>query len=300
MTTASPAAPRLTTAYGYLLITYLAALAVAVLAGYLVSPAHPLWVIAVADIAGTLVIFGFSRAFNNSSFYDPYWSLGPIAIAVYLLYSAPVGTDIMRSVLVSAAVILWGLRLTYNFLRGWPGLHHEDWRYVDFRENTGKWYWLVSFSGIHLFPTVMVYFGCLALFPALHSVGAPLGLLDFVALVVITGAILIETLADEQLRKYVRTNPAKGTTLDTGLWAWSRHPNYFGEMGFWWALFLFGLAASPATWWPLAGPAAITLMFFFASIPMIEKRMMIRRKDYADYKKRVPSPIILWPPSRKR
>ena len=233
MATSSPAASRLTIAYGYLSIAYLVALAVAVLAGYLVSPAHPLWVIAVADMAGTLVIFAFSRAFNNSSFYDPYWSLGPIAIVAYLLFSAPPGVDAVRSVLVSAAVIAWGLRLTYNFLRGWPGLHHEDWRYVDFRNNTGKWYWLVRFSGIYLFPTVMVFLGCLALWPALHSTGAPFGALDVLALVITAGAILIETVADEQLRNYVRSQPEKGKTLDTGLWAWSRHPNYSGEMGFW-------------------------------------------------------------------
>lgn len=286
--------------YVFMAMAYAVAIVVACLAAYAVSPAHPLWVIAVGDIAGTLVIFGFSRFFNNSSFYDPYWSVGPIVIASYLVWMTEPGTSDLRTYFVLGAVWVWGIRLTYNFLRGWPDLGHEDWRYVDFRKSSGTRYWLVSFSALHLFPTVMVYGTCLTLLPALQTPNVAWGLLDSVAAMMIGGAILIETIADEQLRKFVHTNRQPGTTLNTGLWAWSRHPNYLGELGFWWALFLFGFAANPAYWWTIAGPIALTAMFIFASLPLIETRMMKRRTDYSAYKKQVPSAIIPWPPAKNR
>jgi steroid 5-alpha reductase family enzyme len=78
-----------------------------------------------------------------------------------------------------------------------------------------------------------------------------------------------------------------GKTMDRGLWSLSRHPNYLGEILFWWGLYLFALSANPSLWWVIAGPAVITLMFLFISIPMIEKRMLIRKVNYKEYQKRV-------------
>ena len=70
--------------------------------------------------------------------------------------------------------------------------------------------------------------------------------------------------------------------LSSGVWSWSRHPNYLGEMGFWWGLWLFAMAASPSHWWTAIGPLTITLMFRTISLPMIEKRMLERRPRYAE------------------
>jgi len=79
-----------------------------------------------------------------------------------------------------------------------------------------------------------------------------------------------------------------------GLWKFSRHPNYFGEMGFWWGLYLFGLAADPSCWWwTIIGPLAITLMFRFISLPMIEKRMIERRPQFASHAQHTPL-VIPW------
>lgn len=279
-------------------LAYLVALAAAV--GVVVAiGGDPLWTTFYADVAGTVVVFAFSLALNNSSVYDPYWSVAPIVIAAYWAFLGfDSGTlDPVRGVLVVSLVSAWGVRLTYNWGRGWPGLHHEDWRYDDFRKKTGPWYWLVSFSGIHLFPTVQVYLGCLALWPALVSGTQPFGVLDVVAALVTLAAVLIETVADRQLRDFVtRPDKAPGQILDTGLWSWSRHPNYFGEMLFWWGLFLFALAAGgTAAWWSGAGAVAITLMFFTVSIPMMEKRQRAKRPHFDAYAKRV-SMLIPWPP----
>ena len=124
---------------------------------------------------------------------------------------------------------------------------------------------------------------------------SPVGWLDALAAAVIVLGIGFELVADEQLRHFVVSKPERGELLDTGLWAWSRHPNYFGEMSFWWGLWLFGVAADAIWWWTVVGPLAIALMFVFVSLPMIETRMAARREGWAEYVKRVPL-VIPRPP----
>lgn len=141
----------------------------------------------------------------------------------------------------------------------------------------------------------MVYLGILPLHAALTS-GAPLGALDLVAAVVTAAAIVIETVADEQLRNFRRAKQADGDICNVGLWAWSRHPNYFGELSFWLGLLLFGLAAgAPA--WTSVGLVAMVVLFVGASIPMAEKRSLARRPQYAEHQRRV-SMLIPLPPKK--
>ena len=200
-----------------------------------------------------------------------------------------------RGIIVFALVAAWGVRLTYNWLRHWQGLSHEDWRYVDLRRKTGKLYWLVSFAGIHMYPTAQVLAGCASVFAVMRS-SAALGWLDALAFVITAGAIVIETVADRQLHDFASTNKDPQRILGSGLWAWSRHPNYFGEISFWWGLCLFGLAAEPGAWWCAIGATSITVMFLFISIPMIEKRMIDKRPHYREHIAKV-SRVFLWPPS---
>jgi steroid 5-alpha reductase family enzyme len=277
-------------------VAYLVAGAVALGFGLGVGWQHPIAVAGGANVAATVVIFLFSLAYRNSSFYDAYWSVAPIAIALYwALAPEALGADGARQVTVVALVSLWGVRLTYNWARGWRGFDHEDWRYVDLRRRSGRAFWLVSFLGIHLLPTIVVFLGCLALLPALTSGRAPFGALDALAALVTAGAIWIEARADEQLRRFRAAAPDPGAILSEGLWALSRHPNYFGEIGFWWGLYLFALAADPSYWWTIAGPLAITLLFLSVSLPLIEKRMRERRPDFAAHAERT-SAVIPWFP----
>jgi steroid 5-alpha reductase family enzyme len=283
-----------TRAFGWILLCYAVALVVGVGAWLATPQLDPFVRVAVADVAATLAVFVFSRIFDNSSFYDAYWSVAPMVMAPALALTAGAAGVPGRVAVVLALVQLWGVRLTLNWARGWGGLDHEDWRYVHFRRTTGRAYWLVSLAGIHLFPTAQVLLGCLALQPALIAGGRPLGWLDAVALLVTGGAITLEAVADVQLRAFRRSQPPAGAILQTGLWARMRHPNYTGELGFWWGLWLFGVAAVPgAWWWTLAGPVAMTLMFAFVSIPLIDRRHVARRPAYAAHMKAVPSLVPL-------
>jgi steroid 5-alpha reductase family enzyme len=291
----------MTRALAYCALAYVAALGAgwAVTHWLTLAGEHPLWIALSADVAATLGVFVFSVAFNNSSFYDPYWSAAPPVLGAYFaLQPTAAAANGVRQVLVLFLVTLWAVRLTYNFLRGWSGLDHEDWRYVEIRRKTGHVYWLVSWFGIHLFPTLFVFAGCLPLYAALAIGARPLNGLNLLAAVVTITAITLEATADAQLREFrTKSDRQRDEILATGLWAWSRHPNYFGEMLFWWGLFLFALAAGPGLLWTGAGAVAITLLFRFVSLRLIETRMIERRSGYAEHARRL-SVFVPWPPRK--
>jgi steroid 5-alpha reductase family enzyme len=271
-------------------LAYLVALPAAIVTGYIFRDLHPVLMLLAADIAGTLVIFIFGRFFRNASFYDPYWSLQPLVIALFWIFGfAPGDAPGWRQIIVTALVFTWGLRLTFNWVRGWEGLEDEDWRYRDFRHKSGKWFWFVELTGIELIPTIMVFLGCLSLYPALAAGNNAFNILDLVAIIITAGAILLETAADEQMRSFTKNNPAPGAIMADGLWAYSRHPNYLGEVSFWWGLFFFALASDAAYWWTIVGPLAITLLFTTISVPMMDKRSLARRPAYREHQKKVPA-----------
>jgi steroid 5-alpha reductase family enzyme len=273
--------PPLSQAFALCVFAYALATAVAVIAAVAADVEHPLWTALWADVAATIVIFAFSVGFSNSSFYDAYWSVAPILIAPFFALSAGGEAPASRQLLVLTLVAAWGVRLTWNWARGWHGLSHEDWRYVKLRAQMGSLYWPVSFLGIHMMPTLLVFAGCLALYPALATGDRPLGVLDLAATTLTAGAIWLEGTADNQLRRFRLAGPAPTDILESGLWARCRHPNYLGEILFWWGLYLFALAADPAYWWTGVGAVSITLLFRFVSLPMIEGRMLERRPTYA-------------------
>ena len=288
----------LTKAFVLCALAYVLALCVAILVGYALGERHPVVIALVADIAATIVIYAFSRIFRNASFYDPYWSVAPVAIALYWALG-PASDNVVstRQVVVVALVVLWSVRLTYNWARQWRGLRHEDWRYADRRQKSGRLFWIVELCGIEMMPTVLVFLGCLSLYPALSTGTSPFGPLDWIAIGVTATAIIIEATADQQLRGFVRTKRQPGQIMATGLWAYSRHPNYFGEILFWWGLLVFGLAADSSYWWTIVGPLAMAVLFLFVSIPMMDRRSLDRRPGYEEYMKRV-SAVVPWFPKK--
>jgi steroid 5-alpha reductase family enzyme len=278
---------------------YLAAGLAAVGVGYALRAQHPLVIVGAADVAATVVVFAFSVFSANSSVYDPYWSVAPPLIALFwLLQPGSSGFASLRHVLVFVLVCVWAARLTYNWGSQWKDLSQEDWRYRDMHQQAGRFYWPVSFLGIHLFPTILVFLGCLALWPALDRGAQPFGWLDVVACVVTGGAIVLEAVADAQMRRFRRAAKGMGQSEPPGVWRYSRHPNYFGEVSFWWGLFLFALAADVSFWWVLIGPLCILALFLFASIPMMERHLLARRPSYAAYQQHV-SAFVPWPSKRE-
>jgi len=267
------------------LFVYVIAILVVMLTWRWIPEMDLLWKILIADVIGTIVVFIFSVVFNNSSMYDPYWSVQPFVIAIFL--ARPLMEITIAEMIVLFMVFLYGLRLTLNFYRGWPGMKHEDWRYRDFRKSFPGFYWPISFLGIHLFPTIMVFLACMSMLQIFHGSGMEYNIWFVLGLATMIFAVGIAFVADEQMKNF-RMNPDnKGKLMREGLWKTNRHPNYLGEISTWWGLYFFSLSAGYDMWWTIAGPLTVTLMFVFISIPMLEKRELQRRPQYADYKKEV-------------
>ena len=250
----------------------------------------------IADILATLVVFAFSRAYRNSSFYDAYWSVIPPLLLFYW-WSQGDG-DPVRTWLITVLVVVWAVRLTANWVYAFPGLHHEDWRYPMFRERAGRFELVADLVAIHLIPTLQVFLGMVPVYVAVTTPGGGLAWLTVIAFVVGMAAVTLEGVADVQMHRFV-ASARPGDVMDRGLWSWSRHPNYFGEFGFWFALALFGLAAAPQAWWLFAGAAAMLAMFLGASIPMMETRSLQRRPGYQAVIDRV-SRFVPRPPATVR
>jgi steroid 5-alpha reductase family enzyme len=275
-------------------IAYAAALAIAVFIGSMFKNEHPIYSAAIMDISATLMIFIFSFYFNNSSFYDPYWSAAPPALILYFASSQIIqGTLSARAIIVIILVFAWAARLTWNWASQWQGFSHEDWRYADIRNKNPKTYWITSFVGFHFMPTVLVFLACIPLLPAVTS-ASPVGVLDIAAVIVTASAIVIEALSDLQLRKFQESERKPEDIMEDKLWRYSRHPNYFGEISFWWGIFIFGLAADFTWWWSVIGAVLITGLFNFISIPLIERRMISKRPLFNERVKKV-SAIIPMP-----
>lgn len=251
---------------------------------------HPIRAALAADVAATLVIFALSVVLANASLYDPYWSVAPPVIALaWALWSGGHGVG-LRQAVVLLLVTAWAVRLTGNWAVGWHGLGQEDWRYVQLRETRGRvpW-WVVNLGGIQLMPTLVVFAGMVSVWPAVTASGRGFGLLDVLATVVTAGAVTLEATADLQMRRFSADPANSGQVCEDGLWRVVRHPNYLGEIGFWWGLWLFALAAAPR-WWPaLGGPLVMVVLFVAASVPLMDKRSLSRRPGYAEYMGRVPA-----------
>ncbi len=272
-----------------LLAVYLLAGAVGILIARSL-PLHFALALLLADIAATVLVFLFSLLFQNASVYDPYWSVQPPFIVTAYAVTRGVG---LLGVLLLCAVWFWGLRLTANLAYTFRGLAHEDWRYTMLRKKTGRLYPIVNFVGIHLVPTLIVY-GCTI--PAVYAIVKgveyrPLSLLFCSLAVVFAG---IQGLADIDMHAFRRRGT--GGFIRSGLWKYSRHPNYLCEIAEWWCIAAAVVSAS-GKWILFIGAFANTLLFLFVSIPLADGKQS-KKPGYTEY--RSETRMLLPFPKRKK
>jgi steroid 5-alpha reductase family enzyme len=229
----------------------------------------------------TIFVFIGSLLFNNASVYDPFWSIYPVALL--MVWIGVKGEHAIReNVLIIIAILFWSIRLTLNWARAWKGLQHEDWRYVQLKNQNGKLFPLVNFFGIHLFPTLLVSLGMIPayfIFFRINSADSR----EIIPFLICIAAAVIELIADEQQRFFKLNRKTPNEFIQTGLWKFSRHPNYFGEILFWWGIYFFTLSSNPQYWWTGIGAVAMTCLFVFISIPLMEKHMLEKNPDYKIY-----------------
>ncbi len=269
----------------YLLFSYVIALILGYLSfSYFTKDMNTLYATLIADIICTLVIFIFSVITNNSSIYDPYWSVIPPFII--LLWLKNVGFAI-NSYIILGIYLIWSIRLTYNCLVNWKGFKHEDWRYAYFRTKFKKAYWFISFFGIHLFPTIMVFLGMLPVYYGIESGTVNNQVLFGLGVLISLIGTTLSYLADYHLSKH-RNSANKTKAINYGIWKYSRHPNYLGEITFWLGSFIIGMSYDYHHYFTIIGFLGMVILFNAYSIPAMEKRLLNSKDDYREIINEVP------------
>jgi len=240
-------------------------------------------------ITATLIIFLFSYIHKNSSIYDPFWHVAPIPIVFYIADQSSLTN--LETNLILSAFLFWALRLTYNWFLNWSNLDHEDFRYIDLKNNNKFFAFINDLFGIHLIPTLIVNISLYPIYVALTSNN--LNNLVYVGFILIIVAVTIQYISDAQMRDFRKDVNNLGKTMKYGLWKYSRHPNYFGEVSFWFGIYIFALASGSSAIWLLACPTLMLALFVFISCPMMDNRSLKKRSDYKEYMDRTPQ-LFMW------
>ena len=237
-----------------------------------------------ADITATIVVWAFGVLYENVSVYDPYWSVFPPV--VFLAWAFYTGVWSLPVILLLIATWYWGWRLTRNWAITFKGIAHEDWRYTKYRSLHPALFHLINFFGLNMVPTLVVF---AAMLPglkiyelnALNITPSLVGRVG-VGFVICLASATIQLIADKQSHDFRAAHPGK--VCNVGLWKNGRHPNYFGEIQFWWGIWIMYAALNGIDWYIL-GPIAMTALFLGISIPLMEHRQLANKPDYAEYRK---------------
>jgi len=247
---------------------------------------------AAAVLVYMLIWFIVSLALKRNDVADVAWGGGFIVAALAALVSW--GAVTARAILVVTLVVIWGLRLSLHigFRNRGKG---EDARYRKWREEWGRYATLRSFFQIFILQGVLLLVISLPVIRAITAPDTPFTLMDLLGASGWLLGFLFEAVGDWQLLQFKKERANKGKVITTGLWRYSRHPNYFGEVTLWWGVFLLALAA-PGGWMTIAGPVTITLLILGVSgIPMLEKKYE-GNAEFDEYKRRT-SAFFPLPPS---
>ncbi len=238
-------------------------------------------------------VFLLALRLKDNSIVDIAWGLGFVLIAwlSFLGEGAPVG----RHILVTSLVSIWGTRLAVHIFLRKKG-RGEDFRYAQWRRSWGRRFVLRSYFQIFFLQGLLLL---LIVYPIIIinlSAAGPLGIWDGLGSLVWVLGFVFEVASDAQMERFRRDPANKGRIIGTGLWRFSRHPNYFGEAAMWWGIFLIGLAV-PRGWVGVLSPVLITFLVIKVSgVPLLEKKYA-GNPEFAAYARRT-STFVPWFPKR--
>lgn len=265
--------------------------ALAIAGGYLLACLIPCGLVLrifLADIFATVVVYLFSIIFKNTSVYDPYWSLVPWVLMLLVIievknFSVPI-------LILFAAFSFWSWRLTINWAITFKDMSHEDWRYEIYRKSYPRpFFEVINFFGLQMMPTLVVFGGT---WPFILLVIQGSNYLSLIGSTIIVFGATLELLADHQMHAFLNETTEK-KTCQKGLWNYSRHPNYLGEISIWFGIAITHLIQYPTQWYIDLLFFIFVLLFNFISIPMMEKRQLKRRPDYENYRKTTSRLLLL-------
>lgn len=256
----------------------------------ILSITSPLSAFFAADAAATIIVCIFGLVFNNASMYDPYWSAA--ALVLVILYVCSSQSFGIVSILYLLIFAFWGIRLTLNWAVGWSDFKTQDWRYDMLKEKKPKLWLITNFFGVNLMPTILVF---LALLPAYFAINISdnANIVTFIGAAISIAAVIIQAVSDAQMLRFRKNASNIGKPINSGLWRYSRHPNYLGEVSFWWGVWIIQMSILPNLYWTVFAPLIITLLFLFISIPMMEKKLLAAKEGYDGYRKATSMLLLL-------
>ncbi|MEK6303243.1 MAG: DUF1295 domain-containing protein [Acidobacteriota bacterium] len=246
-------------------------------------------------LAMMFMLWLVSLAIKNASIVDIFWGAGFAVIAVVTFWL----TDgyAPRKLLIAALAAIWGTRLAI-YIGSRNAGKGEDFRYQAMRKRHGDRFALASLLTVFSLQGVLMWVISLPLqFAQFSREPARLTWLDFLGVALWAIGLSFEAIGDWQLARF-KSNPAnKGKVMDRGLWAFTRHPNYFGDALLWWGFFLIALA-TPRGWWTVISPVLMTtLLMKVSGVALLEKTLVKTRPEYRDYVRRT-SAFFPLPPKR--
>ncbi|MBM3344749.1 MAG: DUF1295 domain-containing protein [Betaproteobacteria bacterium] len=215
---------------------------------------------------------------RDVSIVDCVWSL--LLALAGVIYAATLPMMGPRTLLVMTLLMAWAVRLAgYITWRNWG--EPEDRRYQAIRARNQPHFEWKSLYLVFVLQAVLAWIVSLPMLPALASTAA-LGVLDYVAATVVVFGLLFETAGDAQLAAFKARPENRGRVMASGLWRYTRHPNYFGEFCVWWGFFLFALTAG--AWWTAISPLLMSVLLLKVSgVTLLEQDIAERRPQYRDY-----------------
>jgi steroid 5-alpha reductase family enzyme len=205
---------------------------------------------------------------KNAGIIDIGWGLGFVVVALMqqIIYQNSLGWIFV------GMIGLWGLRLAYHIGKRNLG-KPEDFRYANFRKEWGKSFFIRAYIQLFLFQALLMGIVSLSFLDAMKQNTINSSILFVLGIVIFVVGYLFEAIGDAQLKKHISDPSKRGTLIQSGLWRYTRHPNYFGEAVLWWGIFIVGLSVN-APWWSVIGPITITyLVRYLSGVPMLERRM---------------------------
>lgn len=228
------------------------------------------------------VMWVVSLVLKDASIVDSVWSLLFVIVAASSIYQTGVTPG---KILVLGCVALWGIRLSLHILIRFIGEEEEDPRYQAFRKHFGaERYWWVSYFQVFMLQGILAFIVSAPLQVAgTADAPDPLMVNDWIGLAFFAVGLYFEVVGDWQLTKFKQNPAMKGKVLNTGLWRYTRHPNYFGDTCLWWGLWLMCLD-QPLGLASIVGPLVMSFLLMRVSgVPMLENRMKKTREGYEDY-----------------
>ena len=243
--------------------------------------------------AGWLV----SLRYQNVTLVDSLWGIGFVVIAWITVFMS--NGYALRTLLLAILTTTWGLRLSIYLTWRNHG-KGEDPRYGSWRRQYGKRFWIVSLFNVFLVQAVFMWVIALAMqFGQMAPTPANLTWLDILGLSLWLIGFIFEAVGDWQLARFKADPANKGRVMDSGLWAFTRHPNYFGEALIWWGIFLIVLS-TPGSLWTIISPILITITLLkITGVTLTEKTIVAKRPEYREYIART-SAFFPWFPKRSK